>query len=84
MFRLFILSFISLHYLEAKSGAEITKELNLNPSSKAQKQWERIFVNSEKMKQFGIDSLNENEKESLKEYLIKHAADSDQPTIPGI
>jgi hypothetical protein len=67
----------------AKSGADIVKELKINPASKAMKQWERMFSDEEKLKKIGAEKLSSSDKNALKDYLVKHAADSDQPTVAG-
>jgi len=69
--------------LEAREPKEIVKELSLVPASKASVQWERIFKNERKMKKYRLNSLTEDEKENLKQYLISHAADSDLPQYAG-
>ena len=69
--------------LFAKSGQQLANELKLDPSSKAIKQWERIFEVAEKRKQLGIDRLSDTDKLELKKYLLDHAADSDHPTVAG-
>ncbi len=82
LFALLIAGIFSL--LFAKSGAELAKELGVNASSKAIKQWERMFESADKLVKIGADKLNDADKATLKEYLIKHAADSDQPAAAGI
>lgn len=77
-----ILALAALVY--AKSGADIAKELDVQAGTKAIKQWERIFDNEKRLTRAGIVGLSESELKLLKEYLIKHAADSDQPTIAGM
>lgn len=68
----------------AKTGAELAKELNLNPSSKAIIQWERVFKNPKRLARMGADKLTPDEQKALKDYLIKYAADSDQPAAAGL
>jgi hypothetical protein len=65
------------------SGESTCKSLGLNPSSKAGKQWEKIFSSTDKLKSIGADKLSMPELNDLKIYLINHAADSDHPTVPG-
>jgi hypothetical protein len=36
------------------------------------------------MKKYGIDKLSDSDKALLKEYLMNHAADSDNPEAAGI
>ena len=64
-------------------GKGSAKKLNLEASSRASKQWERVFGNSEKIKEIGADKLSAQEQTELKKYLIDHAADSDHPSVPG-
>jgi hypothetical protein len=83
LFKLFLLLFITVT-LSFADGKDLAKSLGLNPSSKAIKQWERVFEKEDKMAKLGIDKLSGSDKEALKKYLIKHAADSDQPAAAGI
>jgi len=62
----------------------IVEELNLSAASKAIMQWERVFSSAKKMKRYKIDKLNSKQQQLLKDYLINHAIDSDQPTVAGI
>jgi len=82
----FIFIFILYSNLNANENMAKTlvDKLSLSAGSKAIKQWERIFTSARKMKRYKIDKLNPKDKEILKEYLIKHAIDSDQPTVAGI
>ena len=83
----FILSFIMLCIMAIMAyanGKDIAKSLGLDPSSKAIKQWERVFKKDRKMKKYSIDKLSKAEKEDLKKYLTDHAADSDHPEAAGI
>lgn len=70
--------------LYAAGGKDLAKSLKLDASSKAIKQWERIFENDGKMASMGIDKLNNADKEALKSYLTSHAADSDHPEAAGL
>lgn len=67
----------------AASGKDLAKSLKLDASSKAIKQWERIFENDGKMASMGIDKLSASDKTALKNYLTTHAADSDHPEAAG-
>jgi len=80
---LFFLLFISLNADES-SVVTLAKSLHLSAGSKAIIQWERIFTSERKMKRYKLDKLKPKEREALKAYLIKHAIDSDQPTIAGV
>ena len=68
----------------AASGKELATQLALSASSKAGKQWARVFKKTRKMKKYGIDKLSDADKEILKKYLMEHAADSDAPEAAGI
>lgn len=68
----------------AKSAKELSVELNLSPSSKAIRQWERIFKKRSKWKKYRIDKISDAERDDLKKYLIDHAADSDRPAAAGM
>jgi len=77
-------SFFAISLAAAKSGAELAKELKLNPASKAIVQWERVFGNEKQLARIGADKLTPAEQKELKDYLIKYAADSDQPAAAGL
>jgi hypothetical protein len=83
--KLLILLFMSIYLLYANEidAVNLVKKLSLSAGSKAIVQWERIFKSSHKMQKYKINTLNTKEQELLKEYLIDHAIDSDQPTIAG-
>jgi len=66
------------------TGKELASKLALSASSKAGKQWSRIFKKTRKMKKYGINKLSDADKDALKQYLISHAADSDAPEAAGI
>ncbi len=83
LFKLFLLLFVTAT-LSFADGKDLAKSLSLDPSSKAIKQWEKIFESSEKMGKMGIDKLSASDKEALKKYLADHAADSDHPAAAGI
>jgi len=68
----------------ADTAQQLAKNLNLYAGSKAIAQWERVFSSERRMQRYNIDTLNSKELHKLKEYLIKHAADSDQPVVPGL
>ena len=62
----------------------IANKLGLYAGTKAIIQWERIFSSDRRMKKHILDTLQSNEIKKLKIYLIEHAADSDQPVVPGL
>ena len=79
-----LLFFITAVFLFANSGKQLAIKLHINPSSKAIKQWERVFKKERKQKKYGIDKLSDGDKSALKAYLINHAADSDSPEAAGM
>lgn len=75
-----VLTFAVAAMADGKGSA---KKLGLEASSKASKQWERVFANPDKIKEIGADKLSTQEQTELKKYLIDYAADSDHPSVPG-
>ena len=78
------LLFLSLQTLYADKVKDLAKELNLQAGTKASIQWKRIFSSTRHMKRYKIDHLNQTTRDLLERYLIEHAADSDQPIVPGL
>ena len=70
--------------LAVADGKGMAGSLKLDASSKAIKQWQRIFDDNGKMQELGIDKLSASDKDALKKYLLDHAADSDHPEAAGI
>jgi len=66
------------------SVEKICTDLGLIPAAKAVVQWERVFSSERRIKKYKLDSLSSSEQKLLKEYLIQHAADSNQPMVPGL
>jgi len=64
--------------------AKFAKSLNLYAGTKASIQWERIFSSKRRLKRYKLDDLDERKLIRLKNYLIKHSADSKQPVVPGL
>ena len=79
-----IATFILISNLSASDMENLAKELNLYPGTKATVQWKRIFTSPRHMKRYHIDSLSQTHRVLLMQYLIRHAADSDQPIVPGL
>jgi len=75
------LLFSSLH---AQEVSLLAKELKLYGGLKATIQWERIFSSPRRMEKKHLNSLSDTERRALKAYLIKYAADSEQPMVPGL
>lgn len=72
----------SLHALECTEC--LAKKLNLYAGAKAIIQWKRVFSTPRHLKRYKLDTLSALQREQLKSYLIKHAADSEQPIVPGL
>jgi len=74
-------------YLYATTDVEmvkLTKELDIYAGSKAIVQWERVFASQRHLKRYKLEKFSKEKREELKLYLIKHAADSQQPIVPGL
>jgi len=71
-------------YASKASIEKIAKKFNLYPGSRAVIQWERIFSTPRHLKRYKLDTLPSIQREELKCYLINHAADSEQPIVPGL
>ena len=67
-----------------QSIAQLAKNLHLYGGQKAIIQWERVFSSQRHLKRYKLDNLPVSERLELKKYLIDHAADSEQPIIPGL
>ncbi|MBU1657892.1 hypothetical protein KKG72_02435 [bacterium] len=83
LFRL-LLSLSVVASIASAGGKEIAVKLGLDASSKAIKQWEKVFEKDDKMEKLGIDKLSDADKSDLKKYLTNHAADSDHPEAAGV
>lgn len=79
-----LLSLSVIASLSFAGGKELASQLGLNASSKAIKQWEKVFKKEKKMVKLGIDKLSDADKDALKKYLTNHAADSEHPEAAGI
>lgn len=75
-------TFMPISTISASEG--IAKKHKLYAGTKASIQWKRIFSSQRRLHQYNLDSLSPNELNSLKRYLISHAADSEQPVVPGL
>ena len=74
--------FITTTY--ADTTVNLATSLKLYGGTKAKVQWERIFSSKRRMVKYNLDTLSIEELENLKNYLINHAADSEQPIVPGL
>jgi len=81
-YTLFLSIFISVN-LNAIEVEALAQKLNLSAGSKAIVQWKRVFKSERKMKRYKIDTLSNEQKIALEEYLKNHAIDSDKPTVAG-
>ncbi len=81
-----IILFLTLIFTSSYADdiSKVAKKLNLYAGTKASIQWERIFSSPRRMKQYELESLPFEIKNRLKIYLIEHAADSEQPIVPGL
>lgn len=80
-----VLLIISLSIiLLAKDVSELARELSLYPGSKASIQWKRIFKSEKRLIKYKLIHLSPEVRNQLEEYLIDHAADSEQPIVPGL
>ncbi|MBU0633093.1 hypothetical protein KKA17_10665 [bacterium] len=70
--------------LAANNIEQLALKMNLLAGTKSTLQWSRIFSSEQRQMQYGINSLDEIQKMRLKEYLLKHAADSNQPRVSGL
>jgi len=80
-FYLVTLFFTNLH---ADEISIVAKELNLYAGTKASVQWQRVFSSPRRMQKYKLDVLSPEVKNKLQIYLINHAADSEQPIVPGL
>ena len=84
IFLSFIVTIVFASNLSSNEMRSLAKELNLYPGTKAIVQWKRIFTSPRHMKRYRIDTLDKHTRVHLMQYLIKHAADSAQPIVPGL
>lgn len=70
--------------LFAEDVSELAKELSLYAGSKASIQWKRIFKSEKRLVKYKLGSLTMDERKTLEKYLVNHAADSEQPIVPGL
>lgn len=79
-----LISSMSVTALNALTPGEIVELHDIKPYAKAKRQWKRIFKKEKRMKKLGLTEYSKKEKTDLLNYLIKNAADSDNPTVPGL
>ena len=70
--------------LSAQAIPKLASDLGLYGGMKASIQWERIFSSQKRLKKYNLDTLQNDVQKALKNYLIQHAADSEQPIVPGL
>ncbi|NOQ32395.1 MAG: hypothetical protein GQ570_14895 [Helicobacteraceae bacterium] len=58
--------------------------MNLYAGTKATIQWERIFSTQRRLVRYSLNDISPETRGKLKQYLIEHAADSEQPIVPGL
>lgn len=81
---IFIISFLTIAALKADDISALAKELGLFAGTKATVQWERVFSSQRRMMEYKLDVIPLHQINELKNYLIAHAADSNQPVVPGL
>ena len=81
---LYITIFVLTTNLQALEISKLAKELNLYAGTKATVQWKRIFSSHRRIEKYKINLLDKETRDALKKYLINHAADSEQPIVPGL
>ena len=69
---------------QAQTVSTLALSLNLQAGTKASIQWERVFSSQRHLKRYKLEALSHLQLQELKAYLIKHAADSEQPIVPGL
>ena len=72
------------HHHHDESTIALANKLNLYGGAKATIQWERVFSSPRHLKKYHLNTLDISTRNQLKAYLIEHAADSDQPILPGL
>jgi len=77
----FLFTFVNL---SADEIQDLAQELNLYAGTKASIQWERVFSSQRRLEKYKLNYLSIKTQNALKNYLIKHAADSEQPIVPGL
>ena len=75
---------ISFSFIYSLNVKVLARDLNLQAGTKASIQWKRVFSSSRHMRRYNIDTLDQKTRDILESYLIQHAADSDQPIVPGL
>ncbi len=81
---LYVTIFVITTNLQALEISKLAKELNLYAGTKATVQWKRIFSSQRRIEKYKINLLDKETRDALKKYLINHAADSEQPIVPGL
>ncbi len=81
---LYVTIFVITTNLQALEISKLAKELNLYAGTKATVQWKRIFSSQRRIEKYKINLLDKETRDALKRYLINHAADSEQPIVPGL
>lgn len=84
IFALLVLFLLTNNLFAKDDISYLAKDLNLYAGTKASIQWERIFSSERRLKRYKLDKLDVQKLSQLKNYLIKHAADSKQPVVPGL
>lgn len=81
---LFLLPLSLYSHSYNKETLYLAKKLHLYGGEKAVIQWKRVFSSPRHLKRYKLCTLDEASRKKLEAYLIAHAADSDQPIVPGL
>ena len=80
----FLLLFVCVPLIAQDDMQKLANSYGLYGGEKASIQWERIFSSQRHLKRYKLDKLDKKTLEALRNYLVKHAADSEQPIVPGL
>jgi len=81
---LFFFNPLSAQSVSTSDIQALTQELGLVAGSKASIQWRRVFSSERRLTKYKLDQLSPTILRKLEIYLINHAADSEQPIVPGL
>ena len=81
---LFLFNPLSARSIPSTDIQILTQDLGLVAGSKASIQWKRVFSSQRRLIKYKLDHLTPQTLTKLEIYLINHAADSEQPIVPGL
>lgn len=80
-----ILTILALFVIVSAEDVEkLAKKLSIYPGAKASVQWKRIFKSEKRLEKYKLGDLSMDERKVFEKYLVDHAADSEQPIVPGL